>query len=384
MIAKKQELDQKIAQAKNFKDLADVEKETKKAELFQELKEELEKKLEAKEEQMKEKIKETLDKMAEDGFLDEEKRKEFERQLEERQLEELDKIQQQIERENALYQQYEDIREEIMPLVEQWFRYFAERLPRQEEIETDEDSLTRRGAFNRRSVMRPRNLLFGMVKNPREIKPSVRPKFLASILVDVSGSMSERDKLKNARKLLIFYSELFSRISEVFGYIRFSIDTFSDSVTEIKEFSQEYDSPLQYDFRDGTRSTIKVRLMQKIHAEGGTNMLEGIRKSAADLNKEAQGYPEYASAMYFVGDGGDTRGNAAHIRRFLEMNREERGFGEHMYSAILLGDESQRRELANIFGDDYTTVAPDFDLLIEQSMERFDEDIEAYLKTKTK
>ena len=65
------------------------------------------------------------------------------------------------------------------------------------------------------------------------------------------------------------------------------------------------------------------------------------------------------------------------------MNGSEHGFGEHMYSAILLGNESQRRELAEIFGDEHTNVAPDFDELIEKSMDKFDEDLEEYLKTKT-
>lgn len=44
---------------------------------------------------------------------------------------------------------------------------------------------------------------------------------------------------------------------------------------------------------------------------------------------------------------------------------------------------SYRRELADIFGDEHTTVAPDFETLIEQSMYKFDEDIEAYLRDKT-
>ena len=230
--------------------------------------------------------------------------------------------------------------------------------------------------------MRTRNLLFGMVKNPREIKPSIKPRFMSSILVDVSGSM-QGEKLKSARKLLVFYSELFSRISQAFGYIRFSIDIFSDSVTEIKGFEQNYDSPQRYNFVDGTRSTIKVRLMQRLMTQGGTNMLDGIKKAARDLNEASVEYPDYASAFYFVGDGGDTNGNAANITNFLQTNELERGFGEHMYSAILLGDDSQRQELANIFGDDHTNVAPDLDSLIEKSMEKFEDDLEEYLKTKT-
>lgn len=382
-IAQKQQLDEKVQNAEKFKELFDLKKELEESGLLDDLKKELEEKLEAKEDQMKDTIKNELDKMVEDGFMDEKKRDEILKELEQKQLGELDRVQKEVEQENRLYNEYEDVREEIMPLVDKWFRYFAERLPRQEEVGFDEDSLTRQGAFNRRAVMKSRNLLFGMVKNPREIKPSIKPRFMASVLVDVSGSMAG-EKLMSARKLLVFYSELFSRISEAFGYIRFSIDTFSDSVTEIKGFTQDYDSPQRYDFEDGTQSTIKVRLMQRLATQGGTNMLDGIKKAAGELNKQVEEYPDYASAFYFVGDGGDTYGNATNIRRFLQVNESERGFGEHMYSAILLGNEAQRRELAEIFGDEHTNVAPDFDELIEKSMDKFDEDLEEYLKTKIK
>ena len=382
MAEQKQQLDNKVQNAEKFKELSELQKEVEESELFDDLKKEIQDKLEAKEDQMKDKIKDELDKMVEDGFMDEKKRDEIIKELEERKLEELDRVQKEVEQENRLYNEYEDIREEVAPLVDKWFQYFAERLPRQEDVGFDEDSLTRQGAFDRRAVMKTRNLLFGTVKNPREIFPSIKPRFMASILVDVSGSMAG-EKLQSARKLLIFYSELFSRISQAFGYIRFSIDTFSDSVTEIKGFKQDYDSPQRYDFEDGTQSTVKVRLMQRLTTQGGTNMLDGIKKAAEELNKQVEEFPDYASAFYFVGDGGDTHGNAANITRFLQINESERGFGEHMYSAILLGDEAQRRELAEIFGNEHTNVAPDFDELIEKSMDKFDEDLEEYLKTKT-
>jgi len=382
MAEQKQQLDNKVQNAEKFKELSELQKEVEESELFDDLKKEIQDKLEAKEDQMKDKIKDELDKMVEDGFMDEKKRDEIIKELEERKLEELDRVQKEVEQENRLYNEYEDIREEVAPLVDKWFQYFAERLPRQEDVGFDEDSLTRQGAFDRRAVMKTRNLLFGTVKNPREIFPSIKPRFMASILVDVSGSMAG-EKLQSARKLLIFYSELFSRISQAFGYIRFSIDTFSDSVTEIKGFKQEYDSPQRYDFEDGTQSTVKVRLMQRLATQGGTNMLDGIKKAASELNKLVEEYPDYASAFYFVGDGGDTHGNAANITKFLQINESEHGFGEHMYSAILLGNESQRQELAQIFGDEHTNVAPDFDELIEKSMDKFDEDLGEYLKTKT-
>lgn len=383
MMQQKQQLDNKVEEAEKFKDLAELKKEIEESEMLDDLKKDLEDKLEAKQEQMKDKIKEELDKMVEDGFMDEKQRDKIIEELEKKKLEDLDRVQREIEQENRLYNEYENIREEITPLVEKWFKYFAERLPRQEDVGFDEDSLTRQGAFDRRAVMKSRNLLFGTVKNPREIRPSIKPRFMASILIDVSGSMAG-EKLHSARKLLIFYSELFSRISQVFGYIRFSIDIFSDNIKEIKGFKQEYDSPQKYDFGDGTVSTVKVRLMQQLTTQGGTNMLEGIKKAAQELNKQVEEFPDYASAFYFVGDGGDTYGNSGNISKFLKLNEAERGFGEHMYSAILLGNESQRQELANIFGDEHTNVALDFEELIEKSMDKFDDDLEEYLKTKTK
>lgn len=378
----KQQLQEQAQQAKKFQDLEDLKQQVEESGLFDDMKEELQKSLEAKEREMKGEITDELDAMADDGFLDEERRDQLAKELGEKTAQELDQIRAVIDRENHLYREYDDLRQEVKPLVEEWFKYFAERLPRHEEVEQDEDSLNRQGSFNRRSVMRPRNLLFGTVKNPRQIKASLRPKFLSSLLVDVSGSMEGR-KLRDARKLLVFFSELFSRISDAFGYIRTSIDIFSDGVTTIKDFDQEYDSPRRYDFGDGPPSTVKLRLMERLRTQGGTNMLTAIQKAAGRLNEEHHDNPDYASAMYFFGDGGDTCGNAENIRNFLRLNNAEHGFGEHLYSATLLGNESQRRELAAIFGDDHTNVAPDFEELVRQSMEKFDEDIEAYLRDKT-
>lgn len=381
MDKQKQNLDQRLEDAESFQDLQKLQQEAEDSDLFNDMKQDLEQRLEAKEEQMKEVIKENLDEMAQDGFLDEKRKQELEQQLDQKQLEELDRLRQQIERESKLFNEYQDIKEEVMPLVDQWFDYFVERLPRQDEVELDEDSLTRQGAFNRHSVMKPRNLLFGTVKNPRIIKPSINPKFLASIMVDVSGSM-EGEKLDMARKQLIFYNELFSRISEEFGFIRYANNIFSDNLVELKTYDQDYESPVRYNWADGSKATIKARLMQSLRTKGGTNMLPAIREAAVALNREVSEYPDYASAFYFIGDGEDTSGNSQKVREFLRLRESEHGFGGHMISAIMLGDESQRQELAAIFGDEHTTVAPDFDTLIEQSMYKFDEDIEAYLVDK--
>ncbi len=385
MAKNKQALDEKIDGVKEFKDLEQLQNEIKQADLLDDMKEDLADKLDAKEDIMKDELKEKLGTMAEDGFLDEEKREALEKLLDEKTLKELDALQQQIEKESRLYNEYDDIREEVRPLVDTWFEYFVERLPREEDVHVDEDSRTRQGSFDRKSIQKARNLIFGTVKNPRILESSVHPLFLASVMVDVSGSMGEAvgsTKLNSARKLLVFYSELFSRIHEAFGYLRFSINVFADNVVEIKSYDQDYDSPKAYQFPGGTKSTVKVRLMQNLRPQGGTNMLDSIKKAASDLNEQTQEYPDYASAFYFIGDGEDTNGNSRNVKKFLEANEQVHGFGDHMRSAIMLGDQSQKQTLSQIFGEEHTTVAPDFESLIEQSMLLFNDDIEEYLKSK--
>ncbi|MEI6477401.1 MAG: transglutaminase domain-containing protein [bacterium] len=379
---RKAELNQKIQDAKDFNDLKELHDKMEKEDLLDDMKEDLVKRLEAKQEQMKDNIKEQLDEMVEDGFMDEDKRKQLEEALDEGALEKLDQMKQQLERESGLYNEYDAIRQEVQPLVDEWLGYFLERLPRQDEIEVDEDALARRGTFNRRSAMRARNLLFGTVRNPHIINPVVKPLFLAKMMVDVSGSM-QGEKLRSARKTLVFLSELFSAIKEQFGYIKFSIDIFSDNLTTIKGFDQDYDRNERYDFKDGSTSTVKVRLMERLASKGGTNMLAAITAAADDLTEQASDNPEFASAFYFMGDGGDTCGNGAKVREFMQT-KQRGGFGEHMHSAILLGDESQRRTLSDIFGEDHTAVAPNFDALIETFMGQFDDDISQYLSDKTR
>ena len=108
-------------------------------------------------------------------------------------------------------------------------------------------------------------------------------------------------------------------------------------------------------------------------------MLSAVQQAAADLNAQTAQYPDYVSAMYFLGDGDDTCGNSRNVRQFLQTNDTEHGFGDHMRTAILLGSETEKRKLSDIFGEEHTTVAPDFDELVQQTMEHFADDIEGYM-----
>ncbi len=380
MQKKQQELQQRTEQAESFSELENIKRETERSDLEGDMKESVDAMREAKEKQMKKNLGDLLDEIADDGFLDQKTCDKMKEKLEDGTPQELDNIKREIEREEKEFREYDDLREEVMPLVEEWYRYFAKHLPRQQEIE-DDDLLSKRGRFNRRAAMRPGNLLYGTVRNARVMRMSMKPRFIASILVDVSGSMEQGAKLKNARKLLVFYSELFTRIGKEFGYIRFNINTFSDSITQIKAFDQDYDSPERYDYPGGGSSTVKVRLMRHVKTDGGTNMLDALKQTGKDLDAEVDGFPDHASALYFIGDGGDTCGNKRNIRTFLNAEQSMQGFGsEHMRSAVLLGSEAERQELSELFGERNTTVAGNFDALIETSMLRFAEDIEDYCK----
>ena len=64
--------------------------------------------------QIKRSMHEDLDTMVEDGFVDEERRDALQQQLEESGLESLDQLRQQIERENELFIEYQQIKEEVI------------------------------------------------------------------------------------------------------------------------------------------------------------------------------------------------------------------------------------------------------------------------------
>jgi len=377
MEQRKNELDQKIQEAETFQKLQEILDEIEEEDLFDEMKEDLEKRVDAKKDEMKDEMRDNLDHMVEEGFVDEDRRKEFEKAIEKADLDELDRLKEEIDMESRLYDEYQAIKEDVMPLVEQWWRYFTENLPVENDMEVDEDAHHRAGIFDRRSVFKPRNLIMGTVRNPRIFKPGVKPKFIASILVDVSGSMGG-EKLRMARKMLVFYSELFSRIGSTFGYIRFSIHIFSDFLQLIKDFGQEYDSSQRYDFATGQLQTIKVRLMKSVAVSGGTNMLPAIQAMGDALNAEQQDFPEHLTALYFMGDGDDTCGNSTMIKDFLTQ-RDTNGFGDHIRSATLLGNEANRKLLAKIFGDENTHVANDFETLVEESMNQLATDIQEYI-----
>ncbi|MFH0770127.1 MAG: transglutaminase domain-containing protein [Candidatus Peregrinibacteria bacterium] len=381
MEKKKQELSDRVQKAEKFEDLRKIEQDIERDHLLEDMEEEIRDKAETKREEMKENMKKDLSDMEKDGFMDAEKKEELKRALEREDGRALDALRELVEREAKKFREFQTLRREVLPMVDRWFRFFVEHLPKQEEVDRDRDTVARQGLLDQRAMRNPRNWLMGTVKNPRVVRPSVQPRFIAAVVLDISGSMKDGGKMKSARKFMVFLSELFDRIGKEFGYIRSALSVFSDAVHEVKTYEQEYGSQRRYPYADGRESTVKVRLMEQTeHPSGGTNMLEAVTRAGKDITREKSRYPDHLSALYFVGDGGDTCKNQDAIRSFLACNKDKGGLGQHMKRAVMLGDEDQRRILADLFGDANTTVADSFEGLVQRSMQSIAHDIEAYMK----
>lgn len=376
---KAEEIKKKMEEAKSLKDLKDLEGDIEDADIYEETKESLEKKLEAKEKKAKEDLKKEIEKMEDEGFITEEQAKKLLKELEADDMENFMKVEKQLEYESSLYNEYDEIREEVMPLVDEWFDFFVSRLPKIQSIDFDEDVRTMRGRFDRRSISRPRNLLFGQTQNPLIIERSTEPRYMASIVIDISGSMGGR--MRDARKLLIFFAELFEKISEEFGYIKFSISAFDTSVELIKDFDHEYASSNRYNFGNQEK-TVKVRLMEMTMARGGTDMGKAVWEANKKLNEAKAEHPDYLSSLYTISDG-ETGGELAgeNLKRFLEGQQEFWGewWGDHMKCGFMLGPESQKGVLSQYFGEDNAEAVPNISDLIEKVMNRFDEDIQGFI-----
>lgn len=377
-----QDIKDQLNDAEKLDDLKDIQDKLENDELYDEEKDKLEELLDANKDKMFEDLKDEIEKMKDDGFIDEDKAEKMLEELQEMKndLDALSKVEGTLSHESNLYNQYQEIKEEVMPLVDQWFEFFAERLPKIEEVDYDKDTTAMSGRFDKRSINKPRNLIFGRTQNPPIITSSIEPRFIASIVLDISGSMSSR--MHDARKLLIFFAELFEKISEEFGYIKFSISAFDEVVEAIKDFDQEYNSSERYKFGQGADKTVKVRLMETTMARGGTDMGKAVWQANQKLNKALEDYPDHLSAMYTISDGA-TDGELAgqQLNKFLHGLQSVWGewWGNHMKCGFMLGAESQKAVLAQYFGENDSQSVPQLDELIEKVMMRFDEDIQNFI-----
>lgn len=387
---RRDQLDQQASVADSFKQLEELRRQAEQADIFEEMKRELEDKIKALEQDKKEKLKETLERMAQDGFVEEEQKEKLIDQIDNGQTTNLDAVSHRVEVEGALHREYLQIKARVEDKVEEKFEVLMSILPREQTMEIDEDMLRRKGVLNRRSMMKPINLIMGTVKNPRVFEEVVKPLFLAGIAVDFSRSVMTMDpeKRRVTEDILVCVLELFDRVVQTHGYMRYALTAFHDQVIPIKGYDQDYNALERYTYPDGTHATVKARLMKAMRTEGGTLILPALRYCAEGLNQESRDNPDYMSVLYFIGDGEDSNSDSRFggdpryylkIKNFVNNINPETGFGDHFRRAIFLGSEAEKRQLSNIFGEDNTSVCSDFDQLIDMFLDGVAADVQEYM-----
>lgn len=388
---RKEELNQQLDQIDNFKDLADLKDQLEDDPIFEDMKEEIERRAEALEEQRKTELERELAEMERDGFISAEDRERLQEELQSKPLEELDDVVSQMREEGKLYDQFKRVQEYVMPTVNQTMERLRQILPKFPELDIDEDSLADEGDLDTDALGDPSRRIWGDYFHPAYERQEIRPYYNADIVVDVSKSMDnvvagrpDQTKIFAATALVVGFLEIMDKLEKEFGYIHSSVSAFAEGIDVIKTVDMDYGSTEKYDFenanRSRERSTVKARIFKAMQTKYYTNMYEAVQHSAHNLDEVSRRFPEYASSMYFVGDGEDTGGGYGgsrnpEIRRFMETSRDRGGFGKHMRHAIMLGDESQRRVLADVFGDDHTAVASDLEGLFRTWTHQFERDV---------
>ncbi|WP_461832521.1 vWA domain-containing protein [Aquifex sp.] len=151
---------------------------------------------------------------------------------EEEDLSELDK---KFKKEHGLtqkeFQKYRLILKSVLPYVEHFKRKFDNFLPREEELW---DGKYYRGKrINIRRIATEVPIGRGRIFMKREVPE--RKELIFELLMDISSSMKKEEKILNALKSLILFSEVLDKLG-----MDFSIKAFNENVYTIKDFGEDY------------------------------------------------------------------------------------------------------------------------------------------------
>ncbi len=151
---------------------------------------------------------------------------------------------------------------EILPHVEALKRKLVKLMPQEEENWSGKHFFGRRIDNKSLSVEAPlgRGRIYMRRQQP------IRKELSFKLLIDISSSMKREDKMGNAIKALILFSEVIESLR-----MPFSIDVFSDRVFRLKEFSEDYRS-------------VKWKIVELFHMlGGGTNLEKALLYSYEDV-----------------------------------------------------------------------------------------------------
>ncbi len=367
---------QRMIEENSFDQLRKLQQELEAQEMTDSAREELQRQIDEKVAAKKKQLKDQLAKIAKTGFINEDQQRQFEQQIDRNDGRQLDRLVTQIDQTVELHRQYTEIQRQVTPLVDMYFEQLAAVLPKELILGWDQLASREDGEFDEELLLEPDSRILHEFFHPPMEQESREPRLIVTILVDLSLSMEMENRLPHVRKLLVFFCELFDRISKTYGPIRFAIHTFARSIESIKGFDQDYGDDNRYLYQDGpgrsTTTTVKARLMQVTErAREYSLLLEALQHVRSDMDREISKVPDpndFAKLVILLIDGEDTYKRTAEIRQIVSGLDQNYKGGLYPFKAMLMGDERLRRELLQIFDPNNIEVANDFVSLVNQTM----------------
>lgn len=205
--------------------------------------------------------------------------------------------------------------------------------------------------LDKRAVVRKGPLGDGEVWRRRTQIDSPDPRMFVTLLIDNSPSM-EGAKVEQAKKTALFWARALKEMD-----VPFSIKMFGGTVTDLKDFSADYDDP-------ATR--IKPTLMSKLDAStNGTNISAPLQRAEKEMDGARKKLPDSFGAIFVLSDGGANQGlRGEELRTYIAALREKYVVMNFMLSST----DEEVQDARKAFGHKYVVAPKSFDRLPVESI----------------
>ncbi len=218
------------------------------------------------------------------------------RKQEEEELSDMDK---KFKKEHGLtqeqFQKYRLILKSVLPYVEHFKRKFDNFLPQEEEHWSGRYHRGKR--LNFKKLPTEVSIKRGRIFMRREVPE--RKELIFELLMDISSSMKKEEKILNALKSLILFSEVLDRLG-----MPFSIKAFNENVYTLKDFNEDY-------------KVAKSRILDLLNSLGGsTDLSKAVSVGVESLEVVSKKEGKRGVLILFT-DGQPTRGLKGEELKYL-------------------------------------------------------------------
>lgn len=216
-----------------------------------------------------------------------------------KQEENLSEIDEKFKREHGLtkeqFQKYRLILKSVLPYIEHFKRKFDSFLPQEDEHWAGR--YHRGKKLNFKKLPTELSIRRGRIFMRREVPE--RKELAFELLMDISSSMKKEEKILNALKSLILFSEVLDRLG-----MPFSIKAFNENVYTIKDFEEDY-------------KVAKSRILELLNSlGGGTDLSKAISVGVESLEIFGKKEGKRGVLILFT-DGQPTRGLKGEELKYL-------------------------------------------------------------------